>query len=95
MVFPAPATDNPWREWDKSNCSKAVRALYCQIASDCDRELLQTARSHVWRATLHTIARDRGIPIEIRAALFGHDPETARRYYTDTRDVSGVIDLFS
>lgn len=95
LVFPAPATDNPWREWDKSNCSKAVRALYCQIASDCDIELLQTARSHVWRATLHTIARNRGVPIEIRAALFGHDPETARRYYTDTRDVSGVIDLFS
>lgn len=90
LVFPSPAADDPWREWDKSNCSKAVRALYEQMAEECDLELLRTARSHVWRSTLHTIARNKGIPIEMRAALFGHDPETARRYYTDTQDVSGV-----
>ena len=94
LVFPSPATDDPWREWDKSNCSKAVRALYEQMAEECGLELLRTARSHVWRSTLHTIARNKGIPIEIRAALFGHDPETARRYYTDTQDVSGVARAF-
>ena len=94
LVFPSPATDDPWREWDKSNCSKAVRALYEQMAEECGLELLRTARSHVWRSTLHTIARNKGIPIEMRAALFGHDPETARRYYTDTQDVSGVARAF-
>lgn len=94
LVFPSPAADDPWREWDKSNCSKAVRALYEQMAEECDLELLRTARSHVWRSTLHTIARNKGIPIEMRAALFGHDPETARRYYTDTQDVSGVAKAF-
>lgn len=94
LVFPSPAADDPWREWDKSNCSKAVRALYEQMAEECDLELLRTARSHVWRSTLHTIARNKGIPIEMRAALFGHDPETARRYYTDTQDVSGVARAF-
>lgn len=94
LVFPSPAADDPWREWDKSNCSKAVRALYEQMAEECDLELLRTARSHVWRSTLHTISRNKGIPIEMRAALFGHDPETARRYYTDTQDVSGVAKAF-
>ena len=94
LVFPSPATDDPWREWDKSNCSKAVRALYEEMAAECGLELLRTARSHVWRPTLHTIARNKGIPIEMRAALFGHDPETARRYYTDTQDVSGVTKAF-
>lgn len=94
LVFPSPATDDPWREWDKSNCSKAVRALYVEMADACGIELLRTARSHVWRATLHTVTRNKGVPIEVRAALFGHDPETARRYYTDTQDVSGVLDLF-
>lgn len=94
LVFPSPAADDPWREWDKSNCSKAVRALYEQMAEECDLELLRTARSHVWRSTLHTIARNKGVPIEMRAALFGHDPETARRYYTDTQDVSGVAKAF-
>lgn len=94
FVFPSPATDDPWREWDKSNCSKAVRALYEEMAAECGLELLRTARSHVWRPTLHTIARNKGIPIEMRAALFGHDPETARRYYTDTQDVSGVTKAF-
>lgn len=94
LVFPSPAADDPWREWDKSNCSKAVRALYEQMAEECGLELLRTARSHVWRSTLHTIARNKGIPIEMRAALFGHDPETARRYYTDTQDVSGVARAF-
>lgn len=94
LVFPSPAADDPWREWDKSNCSKAVRALYEQMAEECDLGLLRTARSHVWRSTLHTIARNKGIPIEMRAALFGHDPETARRYYTDTQDVSGVAKAF-
>lgn len=95
LVFPSPAADDPWREWDKSNCSKAVRALYEQIAEECGIELLGTVRSHVWRSTLHTIARNKGVPIEMRAALFGHDPETARRYYTDTQDVSGVAELFA
>ncbi len=95
LVFPSPATGDPWRAWDKSNCSKAIRNFYSEIANECGIELLHTARSHVWRATLHTIARNKGIPIEVRAALFGHDPETARRYYTDTQDVSGVIDAFA
>ncbi len=95
LVFPAPATDDPWREWDKSNCSKAIRSLYKEMAVACDIELLQTARSHVWRTTLHTVARNKGIPIELRAALFGHDPETAKRYYTDTNDISSVLSAFT
>lgn len=94
LVFPSPAAGDPWREWDKSNCSKAVRTLYGQMAEECDIELLNSVRSHVWRSTLHTIARNRGVPIEMRAALFGHDPETARRYYTDTQDISGVAKAF-
>ena len=95
LVFPAPAAGHPWKTWDKSNCSKAVSDLYSEMADACGIGLLCTARSHVWRATLHTIARNRGVPIETRAALFGHDPETARRYYTDTQDVSGVLDAFT
>lgn len=95
LVFPSPAADDPWHEWDKSNCSKAVRSLYKEMATACDIELLQTTRSHVWRTTLHTVARNKGIPIELRAALFGHDPETAKRYYTDTNDISSVLSAFT
>lgn len=94
FVFPSPAADNPNQAWDKSNCMKAIGNLYKEMSEACGIELLTTARSHVWRTTLHTVARDKGVPIELRAALFGHDPETAKRYYTDTADVTSVAKTF-
>lgn len=88
-VFPAPAV--PGREWDKANAQKSVRELYDLMADELEIPLLRDVSSHVWRATLNTEWRDRGIPKEIRAAYFGHSPETNERYYTDRVDISGLV----
>lgn len=79
-VFGAPAA--PGKMWDASNAQKAIRALYDELADALDIPLLRNVSSHVWRATLNTEWRDKGVLPELRAAYFGHTTETNERYYT-------------
>lgn len=77
-------------EWERGNCRKAVAALYVELAEDLDIDLLRTARSHVWRATLNTLLLD-AVPEVVRAAFFGHDAAVNRSAYTDLTDTAGMV----
>lgn len=76
--------------WDRANCSKAVAALYQEVAEACGVPLLQTARTHVWRATLNSLLAG-SVPEVQRAAFFGHDAAVNRTAYTDVTDTSGML----
>lgn len=73
-------TDN-LKLWDTSNAHKSVKALYKELAQNCDVPLLETARSHVWRATLNTLTVN--VPEALRADLFGHSGAMNRTHYLD------------
>ena len=91
LVFSAPTA--PDKVWDSANCTKTLRRLYDQMADELGIPLLREVSSHVWRSTLNTEWRDRGVLPEVRAAYFGHSPETNLQYYTDHVDVSGLVAL--
>lgn len=80
----------PARKWDQRQRGKAVEALFIEIARKLDIELLLTARSHVWRATLNTLLLDL-VPEVQRAAFFGHNAATNRGHYTDVTDTSAML----
>lgn len=90
LVFPAPASpDSPW---DQANAQKAVRDLYDEVAEEIAVETLRGVSSHVWRATLNTRAMNAGVPVEVRAAYFGHTAIVNRAAYTDTADTSKLTE---
>lgn len=80
---------DPDKEWDKMNCQRAVAVLYKEAAEATGVELLQTARSHLWRATLNSLMID--LPEVMRSAFFGHDAEVNRASYTDLTDTSAMV----
>lgn len=88
-LFPSQVEENT--EWDKSNAQKAITGFLREVSEKCGIPALANHSSHIWRATLSTQAMQRGVPAEIRAAYFGHSAEVNRDYYTDTTDVSGVL----
>ena len=87
-VIGSPA--DPSMIWDRDNCRKVAAAFYGELARSLDIELLNTARTHVWRATLNSILLDQ-VPEVIRAAFFGHDVAVNRAAYTDLADTSGMV----
>ena len=64
--------------------------MYIELAQVLDIELLETARTHVWRATLNSLLLD-SVPEVVRAAFFGHDAAVNRSAYTDLTDTSGMV----
>ena len=80
----------PARKWDQRQRGKALEALFIELAQKLDIELLLTARSHVWRATLNTLLLDL-VPEVQRAAFFGHNAATNRGHYTDVTDTSAML----
>jgi integrase len=77
-------------EWDRRNCGGAVAELYVELADELDIELLRTARTHVWRATLNSMLLNE-VPEVVRAAYFGHDTAINRSSYTDLTDTSVMV----
>ena len=76
--------------WDRDNARKECAKLYPEIgtAIKCP-EVFDHGRTHLWRESLNSLMLD--VPVEVRAAYFGHDKEVNRRYYTDTTDVSPMV----
>ena len=91
VVFPS--LDGPNAVWDSSSCSRAIRALYNELADELDIPLLRTHATHVWRTTLNSEWIDAKVPAERRAAYFGHTVNVNRRKYTDMTDVSMLAGL--
>lgn len=78
-VLGAPADDR--KLWDQSNASKAIVALYADIADATQVEPLRSKfRSHGWRATLNMLYFH--LPASIRAAWFGHTEAVNDTNYT-------------
>lgn len=90
ILFRAPAS--PGSPWDQANAQKAVRGLFDEVADACVVETLREVASHVWRATLNTRAMNAGVPVEVRAAYFGHAAIVNRSAYTDTADTSKLTE---
>lgn len=91
LLFPAPAAPNS--AWDLNNAEHAIKKLYCELADELDIPLLHKVSTHVWRATLNTEWMQKGVPEVVRSAYFGHSPEVNRSYYTDTTNVSVLVDM--
>lgn len=91
LLFPAPAS--PGNVWDLANAEHALKKLYRELADELDIPLLHKVSTHVWRATLNTEWMQKGVPEVIRSAYFGHSPEVNRSYYTDTTNVSVLVDM--
>lgn len=92
-VIGSPA--KPEKIWEQRQRARAIAELYVQTAEALDIELLVTARSHVWRATLNTIAMNLGVPADVRSASFGHTQDENRQSYTDLTDLTPMTDAMS
>lgn len=91
LLFPSPA--EPGSAWDASNRQKAVKALYRELADECDVPLLASVSSHVWRATLNTEWMLRGVPDVLRVAFFGHGVDVNVASYTDVSGTEQLVAL--
>lgn len=72
---------------------KAIAAadFYPEIGQAIGAEdIFDSQRTHLWRSTLNSLMLD--IPVEVRAAYFGHDKAANQKYYTDTTDVTPVVE---
>ena len=76
--------------WNRDNCQKSTTALYLELGDALDIELLKTARTHLWRATLNSLLLDQVSEV-VRAAFFGHDTAINRAAYTDLADTSSMV----
>lgn len=95
-VFGAPI--DPTKHWEERNALKGLGqkeqpedtpskrrrkiGLYVEIANDTGIELLRKYRSHVWRTTLATAWKARGVPEAIVSAYLGHSEEVDKNSYT-------------
>lgn len=85
-----PAPGDPTNRWRTDNAVKACAALYEDMGAVLDDPTIATMRSHAWRTTLNNRGIARGVPAEVRAAYFGHDPAMNAASYTDLTDVSAM-----
>lgn len=85
-IIPSPA--KPWTTWAPRQRNDAVKELYLLLAKDLKITKLETKRSHVWRATVNTLAMMAGVPEAIRSEHLGHTTKVNRGHYTDARDGS-------
>lgn len=74
----------PWKPWSKRQRDEAIRELYKELAEALGIKVLETRRTHVWRATLNTMLVE--LPAKLRAEYLGHTVEVNYSNYTDVSD---------
>ncbi len=67
-----------------------MRDYYDGISQSGDPEFAAQISSHAWRRTLNTMMASY-LPVEVRAAYFGHTEQMNRRSYTDPVQVLPVM----
>jgi integrase len=77
-------------QWDRDNAQKVTSQLYLELSVALDIEMLTTARTHLWRATLNSLLLDQVSEV-VRANFFGHDTAVNRASYTDLTDTSSMV----
>lgn len=88
-LFPSPAV--PDHPWDRSNAHKTLRRLYDRMADALGIDELHDMSTHSWRRTLNTEWMEMGVPVELRAEYFGHDPSENRSTYTDPSHTATLV----
>ena len=89
-VFPV-GTDAT-KTWSDGDLSKRMRKLYDQMADDLGVEELKHVASHVWRATLTTTLKSKGLSPAVIAAYLGHSQDVSERFYTDGIDLAALAE---
>lgn len=87
-VFPTPTTGEG--EWDRQNCQKAMNKFMRTELSKVSPMLAEHS-SHVWRATLATIADRKGVSKAVISAQLGHSEQTDDFFYNDLTDRSNDL----
>jgi len=83
---------DPAEAWDRDHCRKECAKFYPEIGKGIEcPDVFDHGRTHIWRKTLNTLTMG-DVPDAVRAAYFGHDEATNARYYTDTTDVTPMLD---
>ena len=91
-VIGAPADIDDF--WERAAVIKAVREYYPQLAELTGCEALRTQRAHVWRRTLNTMTAG-VLPVDVRAAWFGHTVSENEQSYTTYTQVKVAADVLS
>ncbi|WP_181274675.1 hypothetical protein [Brevibacterium oceani] len=78
--------------WNKRNRTMHTAKLYDELAEALDIPELRVERTHVWRATLNSLAAADGVPEAVRVAHLGHTAAVNRSSYTDLRDMTPLAD---
>ena len=86
-----PIASDPKTRWSDGDLAKRTRRLYDRAADELGVPDLHKVSTHVWRATLTTTWKTRGMSASTVAALLGHTPDTSERYYTDGVDMGELL----
>jgi site-specific recombinase XerD len=86
-----PIASDPRTRWSDGDLAKRTRRLYDRAADELGVPELRKVSTHVWRATLTTTWKTRGMSASTVAALLGHTPDTSERYYTDGVDMGELL----
>lgn len=87
-VIGSPA--DPAKVWERQNCRKRCGDFYAELGDELDVPLLETARTHVWRATLNSLLLDQ-VPDVVRTAFFGHTTAVNEGSYTDISKLTPML----
>lgn len=80
-----PLVSSPYSEsafWDISNLTEVNADLYLEIGAKLQIAAFEKERSHIWRATLHTLLKGT-MPDVMLEAQFGHSEAVANAHYLD------------
>lgn len=80
-----PLVGSPYSEsafWDLGNLTDVNRELYLEIGEKLQIAAFEKERSHIWRATLHTLLKG-AMPDAMLEAQFGHSKTVANAHYLD------------
>lgn len=94
-LFGSPA--DPMKQWLATGSTGAgiyAAQLYRQMAEELDIPKLQYLRTHLWRTTMSSRCEEAGIPREVYAPLWGHDPSTNKQHYTEGIDMGDLLKVF-
>ena len=80
-----PLIGSPYSEskfWDHGNLTDVNKLLYLEIGEKLQIAAFEKERTHIWRATLHTLLKGT-MPDAMLEAQFGHSKAVANAHYLD------------
>lgn len=101
LILPEPTDTTHTMPWDENNAIKAIhasvsgkaqhrRGIFDEAADELGIPMLHDVATHVWRVTLSSVLRARGVSESVCSELFGHSEEVHKTYYTDLKDIEAM-----